>query len=146
MNMSHPELSTKQVDLFVDLFMLGNELDALGETSSLVRLVKKVRPHEYRLVVVEAWQLIRARYFPAARAMLEAADIANPGEPMLKVLLALCLMSQGDSLWRSYLDEVQYLPANEDVRTMVQTLEEFAQNCPMGASGSQMAVMATLLN
>ena len=144
--MTQLALSQQQVNLFVDIFLLGNELNASEDTSAVVRLIKHVRPNEYNLVIVEAWQLIREQNFSSARQLLEDADAANPKQAMLKTLLAFCLLSQGDSLWRSYLDEVQYLPASDDVLTMVRTLEEFAQNCPVGASGAQMAVMASLLN
>jgi thioredoxin-like negative regulator of GroEL len=144
--MTQLALSQQQVNLFVDIFLLGNELKASEDTSAVVRLIKYVRPNEYSLVVVEAWQLIRAQEFVSARQLLEDADAANPKQAMLKVLLAFCLLSQGDSLWRSYLDEVRYLPASDDVLTMVRTIEEFAENCPVGVSGPQMAVMASLLN
>jgi thioredoxin-like negative regulator of GroEL len=140
------EIPPKQIDQFVDLFMLGNELNAFDETASLARLVMKLKPEAHRLVAVEAWQLIRASKFPAAREMLEAADAANPREPMLKALLALCLMSQGDSLWQAYLEELRCLPAQDETQTIARVLEEFVQNCPPGANGHQMSVMATLLN
>jgi thioredoxin-like negative regulator of GroEL len=144
--MTQLALSRQQMNLFVDVFLLGNELHAADDTSAVVRLLKRVCPGEYSLVVVEAWQLIRSRQFTAARPLLEEADAANPKQPMLKALLAFCLLAQGDSLWRSYLDEVHSLPPNDDVQTIVRTLEEFAQNCPPGATGPQMAIMASLLN
>jgi thioredoxin-like negative regulator of GroEL len=144
--MTQLALSQQQVNLFVDVFLLGNELNAAEDTSAVVRLIKHVRPNEYSLVIVEAWQLIRAQEFAIARQLLEEADNTHPKQAMLKTLLAFCLLSQGDSLWRSYLEEAQTLSANEDVSTMVRTLEEFAQNCPVGASSQQMAVMASLLH
>jgi thioredoxin-like negative regulator of GroEL len=143
--MPNLELSPKQVNMFVDVFLLGNEIGANEDTSAVVRLIKQLRPAEYRLVVVEAWQLIRAQDFITARQLLEQADAANPKQPMLKVLLAFCLLSQGDSLWQSYLEDIRYLQASEEVQTIARTLEEFAQNCPVGASGQQMGVMASLL-
>ena len=82
--MTQLALSQQQVNLFVDIFLLGNELNASEDTSAVVRLIKHVRPNEYNLVIVEAWQLIREQKFFSARQLLEDADAAHPKQAMLK--------------------------------------------------------------
>lgn len=126
--MPHLELSPQQVNLLVDVFLLGNEVQASEETASVVRLIKQVRPTECGLAVVESWQLIRAGRLAEARQLLEDADAATPSQPMLKALLALCLLSQNDSLWQSYLDELRFMQADDEVQAMVRTLEAFSQD------------------
>lgn len=126
--MPHLELSPQQVNLLVDVFLLGNEVQASEETAAVVRLIKQVRPAECGLAVVESWQLIRAGRLAQARQLLEDADAATPSQPMLKALLALCLLSQNDSLWQSYLDELRFMQADDEVQAMVRTLEAFSQD------------------
>jgi hypothetical protein len=137
--MSELKIDTKLVNMFIDLFLLGNQQKAHEDTTTIVRLIKLARPSEYNLAVIEGWQLIGSKDYVGARQLLEEADMSNPGTPMFKALLAFCLMLQGESVWQSYALEVNNLPPHEDALAVVRALEELSDNLPSFASPQQIA-------
>jgi thioredoxin-like negative regulator of GroEL len=139
--MSTIELNPQLVNMFVDVFLLGNQVKAHEDTTTIVRLIKLARPNEYNLAVVEGWQLIGAKDYVAARQLLEEADSAKPDTPMFKALLAFCLMLQGESMWQSYAREVSELPPHEDALAVVRVLEELTESVPSNVSPRQLAMM-----
>jgi thioredoxin-like negative regulator of GroEL len=139
--MSTLELNPKLVNMFIDIFLLGNQVQSHTDTGTIVRLIKQARPNEYNLAVIEGWQLIGAKDYVAARQLLEDADSANPEKPMFKALLAFCLMLQGESMWQSYAREVSELPPDEDALAVVRVLEELADSVPGSVSPQQLAML-----
>jgi predicted Zn-dependent protease len=116
------------------------------ETQATLALLRASRPQSPELAILEGWQCIGNKDFEGAQKVLEAADTANPEQPMLKALLALALISQGDGQWEFKLQEAKSLATTDEAKTVVRSLEAFIDNCPPGSSGAQLATMASLLH
>ncbi|MFN3493022.1 MAG: HrpB1 family type III secretion system apparatus protein [Hydrogenophaga sp.] len=116
-----------------------------AEALGTLAMLRKTQPQSPELAILEGWQCIGNKDFEGAQKVLEAADKASPDQPMVKALLAMALISQGDGQWEFKLQEAKTLAVTEEARTVIRSLEAFIENCPPGANGSQLETMATLL-
>lgn len=121
--------------------LVNIDAEALGTMA----ILRKTQPHSAELAILEGWQCIGNKDFEGAQKVLEAADKASPDQPMVKALLAMALISQGDGQWEFKLQEAKTLAVTEEARTVIRSLEAFIENCPPGSDGAQLATMATLL-
>jgi predicted Zn-dependent protease len=121
--------------------LVNIDAEALGTMA----ILRKTQPQSPELAILQGWQCIGNKDFEGAQKVLEAADKAAPDQPMVKALLAMALISQGDGQWELKLQEAKTLAVTEEARTVIRSLEAFIENCPPGSNGAQLATMATLL-
>jgi type III secretion protein HrpB1 len=120
--MSIPKLPKPLVDLFADIFSFGAMHGKLGDIQTLLNFMSAQYPEVAQLIAAKADILLRVGSYSEARQMLEAADQRTPNTPILKAMLAFCLLAQNDSLWESYARDTMALPNDEAARTIVQAL------------------------
>jgi predicted Zn-dependent protease len=120
--MPTPKLPKPIVDIFADIFSLGHTYGKVGEIHTLLNFMSSMYPDIAQIVAAKADILLRIGDYREARAMLETADIRTPNTPILKAMLAFCLLAQNDNMWESYANETMALPVDEAARTIVQAL------------------------
>jgi predicted Zn-dependent protease len=137
--MKSSELPPQLISLLADAFQLGSTHGCREETVAVLKLLRHVRPDASPLTLIEAWSLIEMGRLSAARELLEAAEATNPGDPMTKAILVMCLYLQGETLWQAYAGEVHQMADNEEALAVVTAIEEIAQSIPVGRGSRQYA-------
>jgi predicted Zn-dependent protease len=134
-----PKLPKPVVDMFADIFSLGHTYGKVGEIHTLLNFMSSMYPDIAQIVAAKADILLRIGEYREARTMLEAADLRTPNTPILKAMLAFCLLAQNDNLWEGYANETMALPPDDAARTIVQALASARGVTLDGGSGSTTA-------
>lgn len=122
MSTTEPLLPEPVKNVLVDVFTLSTGLPLREDSRALLQLLRRVLPSVVDLQVIEAWQLLQARDYIAAREVLEDAERAHGDRATVKALLAMCLHDQQDPLWQGYAEEARQLPDNADALAIVNAI------------------------
>lgn len=120
--MAIPKLPKSQIDMFADIFTFGLEFGATTDVKYVLDVMGLVYPHLPQIVAAQADIALRMGNFNEARRILEEANERMPDVPILKAMMAFCLMAQDDGLWQVYAREAMALPADPAAHGIVMAL------------------------
>jgi len=120
--MPTPQLPKVIVDMIADIFTVGVEHGKMIDIQTLLNFMSSMYPNVAQIIAARADILLRVGNYKEARLLLEDADLRIPQSPILKAMLAFCLLAQNDPLWESYARETMELPEDQAARTIVKAL------------------------
>lgn len=124
--MTHHQLPKGQLQILANVFVLGIDFGVPEDSHAVLKVLRHAKPDMPGLAASEARFRIHEGDMHGARALLETADAAHSGTPIIKAMLALCLYLQRDGLWQAYAEETRAL-GDKNATSIVDSLDAISR-------------------
>jgi thioredoxin-like negative regulator of GroEL len=115
-------LPPQQTKIVIVTQLLADRYGALADTAQILALIAAIAPDRPEIVAAQARNLMFAKNYAEARALLARAEAAHPANPVIKAMLAMCMYIQQDGLWQAYAEEALAHPDNVIARGIVEAI------------------------
>jgi thioredoxin-like negative regulator of GroEL len=115
-------LPPQQTKIVIVAQLLADRYGALADTAQILALIAAIAPDRPEIVAAQARNLMFAKNYAEARALLARAEAAHPANPVIKAMLAMCMYIQQDGLWQAYAEEALAQPDNVIARGIVEAI------------------------
>jgi thioredoxin-like negative regulator of GroEL len=120
--MQQHRLPPEQFKVIIVAQLLADRYGALADTAQMLALMAAVAPDRPEITAAQARNLMFAKNYADARALLAGAEQAHPRNSVIKAMLAMCMYIQQDGLWESYAEEALAQPDNAIARGIVEAI------------------------
>jgi thioredoxin-like negative regulator of GroEL len=115
-------LPPQQTKVIIVAQLLADRYGALADTAQILALIAAIAPHRPEIVAAQARNLMFAKNYAEARALLIRAEAAHPSNPVIKAMLAMCMYIQQDGLWEAYAEEALSQADNAIARGILEAI------------------------
>jgi len=102
--------------------LLADRYGTNADTAQILALIAALAPGRPEIVAAQARNLMLAKNYTEARALLSRAEASHPTNPVIKAMLAMCMYIQRDGLWEAYAEEALAQPEDAIARGIVEAI------------------------